>query len=150
MIGGHLPSEGAYRPILSIYPHHTLAVAHKVPEHAFFRSFLCPHHDWLFQPEPIHVITLLAVRLHGDHKAAASRIDTQPDSLFQLRGVGDTTRHQPLTGNFEDFVTRLSVGFLQQRFQIALIKALEQHTPTAPQSWPPPSPSDPWTAGRKI
>ena len=115
-----------------------------------FRSFLGPHHDWLLQPEPIHMITLLAVRLHGDHETAASRIDTQPDSLFQLRGVGDTTRHQPLTGNFEDFVTRLSVGFLQQRFQIALIKALEQHTPTTPRSWPPPSPSDPWTAGRKI
>ena len=96
-----------------------------------------------------NVITLHAVRLHGDHEADTSRIDTQPDSLHQLRGVGYAARHQPLADNGENLVTRLSVGSLQQRFQIALIKALKQHTPTTPRSWPPPSPSDPWAAGRK-
>ena len=129
MIGGHLPCEGAYRPILSIYPHHTLAVAHKMPDHALFRPLLGPHQDRLLQPEPIYVITLPAVRFHGNHKAAASRIDTQPDSLFQLRGVGNAARHQPLTDNGENLVARLSVGSLQRRFQVALVEALEQLVP---------------------
>ena len=129
MIGGHLPSERTYCPVLSIYPHHTLSVAHKVPDHALFRPLLGPHQDRLLQPEPVHVITLLAVRLHGDHKAAASRIDTQPDSLFQLRGVGNAARHQPLTGNGENLVARLSVGSLQRCFQVTFVEALERLVP---------------------
>ena len=107
MIGGHLSCEGTYSPVSSFYPHNMLSVTHKVSDYALFRPFLGPHQHRLLQPEPVHVIALLAVRLHGDHEAAASRIDTQPNPLLQLRGVGNAARHQPLTGNGENLVARL-------------------------------------------
>lgn len=104
-ISGHLPPAASQRAPAAIRYLYPLTTA--VTYISYLSPFLGPHQHRLLQPEPVHVIALLAVRLHGDHEAATPRIDTQPNPLLQLRGVGNAARHQPLTGNGENLVARL-------------------------------------------